>query len=224
MKDRVIKAFILDLDGVVTDTAEYHFQAWKQLADEEDVPFTRADNEQLRGVSRRQSLEFLLGDRIADYSEEEIQLLMARKNSYYQSMLTNITTEDFLPGAQELLAELRGREMKIAIGSASKNTRTVLTQLGVLDLFDGISDGYTVERAKPKPDVFVFAAGTMGIPVVNCVVVEDAESGVEAALTAGMVAVGVGPVERVGKAHYRFETTAEIDIDVVLGGRYSKKT
>jgi len=215
---REIRAFILDLDGVVTDTAEYHFKAWKRLAEEEEVPFSRADNEQLRGVSRRRSLELLLGEYIERYSEEEILALMARKNDYYQSMLTQITENDFLPGARQLLDDLKARGMKVAIGSASKNTRTVLTQLGILDFFDGISDGYTVERAKPKPDVFVYAAGAVGVPVVNCAIVEDAESGVEAALIGGMIAVGIGPKSRVGKAHFRYESTANIDLDEIIKG------
>lgn len=215
---RQIQAFILDLDGVVTDTAEYHFQAWKRLAEEENVPFTRADNEQLRGVSRRRSLELLLGEYIDRYSEEDFLAMMARKNNYYQAMLTRITENDFLPGARQLLDGIKARGLKIAIGSASKNTRTVLTQLGILDFFDGISDGHTVERAKPKPDVFVFAAGAVGVPVVNCVVVEDAESGVEAALAGGMLAVGIGPESRVGKAHFRYDSTADIDLDEIIKG------
>jgi len=218
MQTQEIKAFILDLDGVVTDTAEYHFKAWQRLAEEEGVAFTREDNEQLRGVSRRRSLELLLKEEIARYSEDEITQLMARKNSYYQAMLTQITQGDFLPGAQKLLADLKKRGLKLAIGSASKNTCTVLTQLGILDLFDGISDGHTVVRSKPEPDVFIYAAGLVGVPVENCVVVEDAESGVAAALAAGMLAVGVGPEVRVGQAHYRYETTAAIDLDEILSG------
>lgn len=216
---RDIKAFILDLDGVVTDTAEYHFLAWKQLAEEENVPFTHEDNDQLRGVSRRHSLELLLGEHIQRYSEEEILAMMARKNAYYQAMLTHISENDFLPGAQVLLNDLKVRGMKLAIGSASKNTRTVLTQLGILDFFDGISDGYTVVRAKPEPDVFIFAAGAVGVPVANCVVVEDAESGVQAALIAGMIAVGIGPEARVGKAHFRFESPGEIDLEEIFSSQ-----
>jgi len=212
-----IKAFILDLDGVVTDTAKYHFRAWKRIADEEGVPFTREDNEPLRGISRRRSLELLLGEHIERYSEAQIVEMMARKNGYYQVMLQQITEDDFLPGARELLDEIKRRGFKVAIGSASKNTKTVLTHLDILDFFDGISDGYTVTRAKPAPDVFVYAAGTVGVPVTSCVVVEDAESGVEAALTGGMVAVGIGPEKRVGKAHFRYDTTAEINLDEILG-------
>ena len=218
MTKRMLQAFILDLDGVITDTAEFHFRAWKRLADEEGIPFCREDNEQLRGISRRRSLEILLGAARERYGEGEILAMMARKNGYYQEMLEAITQANFLPGAQELLQELKQRGLKIAIGSASKNTRRVLTQLGILDVFDGISDGYSVQRAKPAPDVFVFAAGTVGVPVANCVVVEDAESGVQAALTAGMLAVGIGPQERVGKAHFRYNSTAEIDIDEILTG------
>ena len=212
-----IQAFILDLDGVITDTAEYHFLAWKQLADEEGIPFTREDNEQLRGVSRRQSLELLMGEHAARYTEEQIAEMMARKNGYYQEMLKQITEADFLPGARELLDELRRRGFKVAIGSASKNTPTVLKSLGILDFFDAISDGNCVSRAKPAPDVFVYAAGGMGVPPAQCVVIEDAQSGVEAALAGGMTAVGIGPEERVGAAHFRYDTTADIDLDEILG-------
>lgn len=208
-------AWILDLDGVLTDTAEYHFRAWKRLADEEGVPFTRHDNEALRGISRRRSLELLLGDDRDRYTEAQIQEMMARKNGYYQAYLREITEADVLPGAPALLAELRRRGLKVAVGSASKNTRTVLRQLGILDTFDGIADGYSVTRAKPAPDVFVYAAGQVGVPVAQCVVVEDAESGVAAALRGGMLAVGIGPAERVGRAHLRYATTAHIDIDEV---------
>ena len=211
-----IKAFILDLDGVITDTAEYHFHAWQRLAQEEGVPFTREDNEALRGVSRRRSLEILLGDHLSRYSEEQILEMMARKNGYYTVMLEQITADDFLPGARELLAGLKQRGMKVAIGSASRNTHTVLTRLGILDFFDAISDGYSVVRAKPAPDVFVFAAGALGVPVNHCVVVEDAQAGVEAALIGGMLAVGIGPAERVGQAHFRYDTTADIDMDEIL--------
>lgn len=214
---RDIRAFILDLDGVLTDTAEYHFLAWKQLADEEGIPFTREDNERLRGVSRRKSLEFLLGEHIARYTEDELEGLMARKNATYQKLLEGISERDFLPGAQALLHALRARGLKVAIGSASKNTRLVLGRLGILDAFDAISDGHSVDRAKPAPDVFLYAAHQMGVPPEACVVVEDAQSGVEAALAAGMITVGVGPVERVGAAHFCYPSTAAIDLDEILG-------
>lgn len=211
-----IEAFILDLDGVLTDTAEFHFRAWKRLADEEGVPFDRAQNEQLRGVSRRRSLELLLGPRVADYDEQQMQEMMDRKNGIYQGLLASLTAEALLPGAQELIDELKERDMLIAVGSASKNTRLVLEKLRITHLFDGIADGHSVTRAKPSPDVFVHAAGQLRVPVADCAVVEDAEAGVEAALTAGMTAVGVGPPERVGAAHFRYDTTAVIDLGEIL--------
>lgn len=211
-----IKALILDLDGVITDTAEYHYRGWKRLADEEGLPFDREANEQLRGVSRRQSLLLILGDKKDEYSEEQIQEMMARKNGYYQEMLDNLTDEDFLPGAKELIAEIKARGLKIAVGSASKNTKRVLNNLKITDLFDAIGDGHSVERAKPAPDLFVHTAGKMGLPPRECVVVEDAESGVAAALTGGFIAVGVGPEERVGKAHVRYDDTASVDLDEIL--------
>ncbi len=216
-----LKAFILDLDGVITDTARYHFQGWKRLADEEGIPFTREDNEQLRGVSRRRSLELLLGEHVSDYTEDQMQEMMARKNGYYQALLETITEDDFLPGARELIEELKGRGLKVAVGSASRNTRTVLAKLHITDQFDGIADGHSVVRPKPAPDIFVHAAGQVGVPVANCAVVEDAESGVQAALTAGMIAIGVGPEERVGvrssvNPHFRYDTTADIDLDEIL--------
>ncbi len=212
-----IRAVILDLDGVITDTAEVHFQAWKRLAEEEGLSFTREDNEQLRGVSRRQSLDLLLGAHRYDYTETECQALMARKNRYYRELLKDITPADFLSGAPQLLEEIRSRGLKMAVGSASKNTRTVLERLGILHHFDVIADGHSVVRGKPAPDLFIYAAEQMGVPPEQCVVIEDAAAGIEAARAAGMVAVGVGPSTRVGKAHYRYKSTAEIDLNEVLG-------
>ncbi|HHE71220.1 MAG TPA: beta-phosphoglucomutase [Chloroflexi bacterium] len=216
-RQRRIEAFILDLDGVLTDTAEYHFRAWKRLADEEGIPFTREDNEALRGVSRRRSLEILLGDHLQRYTEAEFEEMMARKNRMYQELLTQITQEDFLPGARELMAGIRQRGLKMAIGSASKNTRTVLERLGVLDAFDVIADGYSVTRGKPAPDLFLYAAAQMAVDPARCVVVEDATAGIDAALAAGMIAVGIGPSERVGHAHFRYPSTADINLDEILG-------
>lgn len=213
-----IEAFILDLDGVLTDTAEYHYLAWQQLADEEGVPFDREANEALRGVSRRRSLEILMGEHLHRYTEAQIQELLERKNGYYVAMLERITPDDFLPGARELLAALRRRGLKIAIGSASKNTRAVLARLGIPDFFDAISDGYSVTKAKPAPDVFLYAAEQLGVPPERCAVVEDAESGVAAALAGGMIAVGIGPEERVGAAHFRYDSPAAINLEEILTG------
>jgi beta-phosphoglucomutase len=193
-----IRAIIFDLDGVITDTAEYHFLAWKKLADEEGLPFTRADNEALRGLSRRDSLNRLLRGR--SVPEELATAWMARKNGYYREMLSAVTPNDLLPGVADLLTEIRVAGIKIAIASASRNAPDVVARLGIEKQLDFLAHGEHVTRQKPAPDLFLFAARQLGISPAECLVVEDAQAGVEAAHAAGMVAVGLGPAERVGAA------------------------
>jgi beta-phosphoglucomutase len=189
---------IFDLDGVLTDTAEYHYQAWQRLADDLAIPFDRERNEALRGVSRRHSLELLLAGRV--YPEEQMLEMMERKNSYYQALLKQVSQDDLLPGARALLEALRTAGKKIAIGSASKNAREVVQRLQIASCIDAMADGYSVVRPKPAPDLFVYAAGLLHVYVDACVVFEDAKVGVEAAKAAGMYTVGLGPIERVGQA------------------------
>jgi len=203
-----ILGVIFDLDGVLTDTAEFHYQSWQRLADEEGLPFNRQANEALRGVSRRQSLLAIVGDR--PFSEAKLQEMMDRKNRYYVESIQNITPADLLPGAATLLDELRQAGIKIAIASASKNARPVVAKLGISDRVDAIADGYSVERPKPAPDLFLYAAHQLGCELRQCVVVEDAAAGVEAALAAGMWTVGLGPAERVGAAHIVFPSLAGV--------------
>ena len=148
-----IKGFIFDLDGVLTDTAEYHYRGWKRLADEEGIPFSRTENEALRGIPRRASLMVLLKGRT--YPEEKIQEMMERKNSFYLEFIREITPRDLLPGSRELLEEIRAAGLKSALGSASKNAGEVIDRLGIRDLLDAISDGYSVQRQKPAPDLFL---------------------------------------------------------------------
>ncbi len=194
-----IQGVIFDLDGVLTDTAELHYRAWQQLADEVGMVFNRAANEALRGVARRESLLLIAGDR--QFSEVEIQEMMDRKNRYYVESIQVITPQELFPGVVELLAELHKAGIKIAIGSASKSARTVIEKLGIANLIDKIADGNSVDRAKPAPDIFLYAATQLGIAPAHCVVVEDATVGVAAANAAGMWSIGLGPVERVGAAH-----------------------
>lgn len=196
---RDIRGVIFDLDGVLTDTAEFHYQAWQRLADEEGLPFDRQANEALRGVSRRESLLLIIGDR--SYSEAQLQEMMDRKNNYYVESIQHITPADLLPGTLSLLEEIRQAGIKIAIGSASKNAKPVVEKLGIADRVDAIADGYSVQRPKPAPDLFLFAASQIGLQPPHCVVVEDAAAGIEAALAGGMWTVGLGPPERVGAAH-----------------------
>src|SRR5436309_7060623 len=157
------KAIIFDLDGVLTDTSEYHNQAWKHLADDEGIPFTHEENDKyLRGVSRRESLMYIIRDR--HYSEDQIQEMMDRKNGYYNDLIENMSPKDLIPGGRELLQEIRQAGIKVAIASGSKNCRTVLGSLEITDLLDGISDGYSVVNSKPAPDLFVYAAGLVQVP------------------------------------------------------------
>jgi kojibiose phosphorylase len=194
-----IRGVIFDLDGVLTDTSEYHYRAWKRMADEEGLPFDREANEALRGFSRRDSLLLILGDRPA--TEEEIQEMMARKNRYYQESIEGVTSDNLLPGALELMEEVLQAKLRVAVASASKNARTVIERLTLADRIDALSDGHSVERQKPAPDLFLDAAAKLELKPGQCVVLEDAASGVKAALAAGMWAVGLGPSERVGAAH-----------------------
>jgi beta-phosphoglucomutase len=193
-----IQGFIFDLDGVLTDTAELHYRAWQRLADEEGLPFDRQANEVLRGVARRESLLLIVGNR--QYPEAALQALMDRKNRYYVESIQAITPQDVLPGVVELLDQLRRSGIKIAIGSASKNARTVIEKLGIADRVDAIADGYSVERPKPAPDLFLYAAAQLGLAPAHCVVVEDAPAGIAAAIAAGMWTIGLGPADRLSAA------------------------
>jgi beta-phosphoglucomutase len=206
----MIRAFIFDLDGVITDTAEYHYRGWKRLAEEEGLPFSRDDNEHLRGVPRRESLMLILKDRL--YPEEKILEMMERKNNYYLAFIKEITPRDLLPGAKELLEEIHAAGLKNALGSASKNAGEVIERLGIRELFDAVSDGFSVERQKPAPDLFLHAAAQLGLSPAECVVVEDAAAGIEAAIAGGFRSVGLGPAERVGRADARFPNLAGLHL------------
>jgi beta-phosphoglucomutase len=207
-------AIIFDLDGVITDTAAMHYLAWKQLADDEGIPFTHADNDHLRGIDRRQSLLYVLKGR--QVTEAKFEELLTRKNVYYLEHINKITPKDLLPGVIEFIDEARAREIKVGLASSSKNALLVITNLGLIDRLDAIGDGYTVSNPKPAPDLFVWVAGRLGFPPRSVVVVEDAEAGVEAALKAGMYTVGLGPTSRVGKAHLVFPHLDGVRLDDVL--------
>ena len=209
-----LRAVIFDLDGVITDTAEYHYQAWQRLADEEDLPFGRDVNERLRGVSRRESLAILLDGR--EIEESRAQEFMQRKNGYYLELLTRIGPDDVLPGVLPLLDELRAEGYATAIASASRNTPTVLAGLGITDRFDAVVDGNAGLAAKPSPEVFLEAARLLGVPAGLCVVVEDAAAGIEGARAGGMWTVGLGPAERVGEAHVRLDSLDGVDLARLL--------
>ncbi len=209
-----VRGFIFDLDGVLTDTAEHHFRAWKRLADEEGWPFTRADNERLRGVARRESLLLILNGR--PVAEAQLLEMLARKNQYYLEYIEEISPRDWLPGARELLEEIHAAGLKTALGSASKNARQVVDQLGVGGLLDAMADGHSVQRPKPAPDLFLYAAGQLGLTPPACVVVEDAAAGIDAARAGGFRCVGLGPRERVGKADAVFPSLEGVGLADIL--------
>jgi beta-phosphoglucomutase len=194
----MIKGLIFDLDGVLTDTAEYHYRGWKRLADEIGISFTREANEALRGIPRRESLMLILKDR--KFTENEIVEMMDRKNRYYLEFIREITPLDLLPGARELLEEIRATGLKSAVGSASKNASEVIERLGIASLLDVIADGHSVTLQKPAPDLFLYAAAQLRLSPSECVVVEDAAAGIEAARAGGFLSVGLGPHERVVNA------------------------
>ncbi len=213
----MIQAVLFDLDGVLTDTAEYHYLAWKQLADELNIPFTRADGDRLRGVSRRPALEIILGLDDRTCTEKEMQEMMTRKNDCYRNMLTRVTPHDLLPGVANLLGGLRALGIKIAVASASRNSPDVIDRLGITDSIDQLVHGGHVERQKPYPDLFLLAAKQLGVPAAACIVVEDAAAGIQAAIDAGMISVGLGPVERVGAADRVFADLENVSAGVLLG-------
>lgn len=198
----------------MTDTAEYHFLAWKRLADEENLPFSRSDNELLRGVSRRASLELILKGR--ERSEAQMQMLMDRKNSYYRAYLEEISSANLLPGALKLLQRLQALQYRLALASASRNAKTVVNRLGIESYFEVIADGNSVKKTKPAPDLFLYAARQLSLPPQACLVVEDAEAGITAAKAAGMVTIGIGPPERVGAADYLYPSVAAIKLEDIL--------
>lgn len=211
-----IQAVIFDLDGVLVSTDNCHYLAWKRMADEEGIPFDRADNERLRGVSRMASLDIILEKASRSYAEAEKQAMAARKNGYYVELIQTLTANDLLPGAMDTLHTLRSLGVKLAIGSSSRNTPLILRQIGLSDAFDAVADGNQITRSKPDPEVFLLAARLTGVAPERCLVVEDADSGVEAALAGGMRALGVGSAASNPRATYRAESLARADIKAIL--------
>ena len=187
----MIKAVIFDLDGVIVSTDDCHYEAWKKLADEEDIYFDRKINDRLRGVSRMASLEIVLERSKKAYTEEEKAKLAERKNGYYRDFIKKLTPNDILPGVMDNLAELKKNGIKIAIGSSSKNTPVILKQIGLCGYFDAVSDGNNITKSKPNPEVFLKAAEMLKILPENCLVVEDADAGIEAGKKGGMKTLSV---------------------------------
>ncbi len=188
-----MKAVIFDLDGVICSTDEYHYLAWKKLADDLSVPFDRSINDRLRGVSRMESLNIILENYEGiPFTDQEKEALAEKKNAIYREYLKKMSSEDLTKEVKDTLDELRKRNYKLAIGSSSKNTPFILQQIGLGDYFDAVADGNCITHSKPDPEVFLKAAEMLGIASGECVVVEDAVSGAQAGKAAGMQVLCVG--------------------------------
>lgn len=187
-----MKGCIFDLDGVIVDTAKYHYLAWKKIADEFGFVFTEKDNERLKGVSRMASLDILLSIGGVHLSEGEKLQIADKKNEIYLGYILKMTPDEVLPGVLTFLKTLRDQGIKISLGSASKNAKTILHQVGIENLFDAVADGTNVSKAKPDPEVFLKGAELLNLSPADCVVFEDARAGIEAAHRAGMKCVGIG--------------------------------
>jgi beta-phosphoglucomutase len=211
-----IKACIFDLDGVIVDTAKYHFIAWRRLANELGIDFTEAENEQLKGVSRRDSLELILkwGGVVID--EAKKTELTDRKNDWYVEFIKKMTPDEILPGVIVFLESLQSKGIKIGLGSASKNAPLILKQVGLLDSFEAVIDGGQVINGKPNPEVFLKGAAVLKVQPRQCIVFEDAAKGIDAAIDGEMIAVGVGEEAVLGHAHYVIPNFENIDYDVLL--------
>jgi len=210
-----IKACIFDLDGVIVDTAVYHFKAWKRLADELGINFTEHDNERLKGVSRMRSLEIILELGNVTKTPGEQEALATKKNNWYVEMINRMTPAEILPGAKEFLEACRAAGIKTALGSASKNSSTILNKIGLPDLFDTIVDGNHVGKAKPDPEVFLKGAEALGVQPADCVVFEDAIAGVEAAKNGGMKVVGIGSPDILGEANMVVSGLDKMSLDLL---------
>ncbi|SHG49807.1 beta-phosphoglucomutase [Chryseolinea serpens] len=203
------KACIFDLDGVIVDTAHYHFLAWKRLADELGIRFTVEDNERLKGVSRMQSMDILLSLGNVSLSQHDKETLANKKNTWFVDYVERMMPEEIYPGVKALLEQLRKQGVKTGLASSSKNARTVIQRLHIESYFDVVVDGTMIVHSKPDPEIFLLAASRLGVDSKDCVVFEDAEAGVEAALAAGMKCVGVGSPAQLGKAQRVIEKTGQ---------------
>lgn len=207
----MINAVIFDLDGVIVSTDKYHYKAWKKIADELGVYFDETINNRLRGVSRMESLEIIL-ERYSGpvlTSEDKVKLT-DRKNEYYRELLAVMTTEDVSADVLNTLKEIKKRGYKIAIGSSSKNTKFILEKIGIIDMFDAISDGTNITKSKPDPEVFLKAADYINAKCEECLIVEDAEAGIDAGIAAGMKTAAIGEAVYCGKSDYELSIFSDL--------------
>jgi beta-phosphoglucomutase len=213
----MIRAVLFDLDGVLVSTDEYHYRSWKRIADEEGFNFFDHEfNHQFRGVARMQCVELLTRASGKAYTQDQKHEIAERKNRYFMETLTSVTPSELLPGALEALTELKKRSIKIAVASNSRNARTIVHQVGIEGMLDTLVDGHQIENSKPDPEVFLLAATRLGVPPSQCLVVEDAVAGIEAAHRAGMKALGIGQKERLPNAVLVVPDLSALSVDELL--------
>ena len=209
------KGIIFDLDGVIVDTAKYHYLAWKKLANQLGFEFTKNQNELFKGVSRKVCLEILLEIGKVSATKEQFDIWMIEKNLDYLKYIENMDASEILPDVPRILQFLKENKIPIALGSASKNARSILEKVGLLPYFDAIVDGNNVTKAKPDPEVFLLAAKQLGVSAHDCVVFEDAVAGVEAANAAKMISIGIGDRNVLSEAQFNFKDFTEISIQFI---------
>ena len=211
----MIKAIIFDLDGVIVDTAHYHYLAWKRLAIELGFDLTLDQNELLKGVSRMRSLEIILDLGGIKLSGAEMERIANKKNGWFVEYVNTMKPEEIFPGVKELMKSMRSKGLKVALASSSKNAPAVIRLLNIENEFDAVVDGTMIIHSKPDPEIFLLAAKKLGVDPASCVVFEDAEAGVEAALAAGMKCVGVGSAGQLGKANLVIAKTGDFKLQIL---------
>jgi len=211
------KAIIFDLDGVIVDTAKYHFIAWQQIAKKLGINFTHKDNELLKGVSRVKSLELILSLGGVNISQAEKDALLQQKNDHYLQLISDMNDEELLPGIKKLLQNLSDNNIPFALGSASKNARRILKALNLTEMFTAIVDGTDVSKAKPDPEVFLIAAEKLNYNPENCIVIEDSQAGIAAANSVNMFSIGIGDRQNLFEADLILEDTSKLNYTLING-------
>lgn len=212
----MIKGFLFDLDGVIVETAGFHYQAWRQMANYLGFDISKEFNETLKGVSRVDSLNLILKHGGIELSEEEKAALATKKNDNYLSLVSKMTPDDILPGVKDFFAQIKHTDIKISLGSVSKNSKMILEKVGLLNEFDAIIDGTNITKGKPDPEVFLKGATALGLENAECLVFEDAVAGVEAGINAGMKVVGIGKAEVLTKANFVLAGFEGVELNSLL--------
>jgi beta-phosphoglucomutase len=213
---RVIKGCIFDLDGVIVDTAHYHYLAWKRLANELGHDLTEKENELLKGVSRMRSLDIILEQAGVSLNQEHKEILAAKKNVWFNDYVQQMQPDEIFPGVKSLIREMRSHGIKVGLASSSRNAKTVIRRLKIQEEFDAIVDGTMITHTKPDPEIFLKTAKQMGVDPAHTIVFEDAEAGVAAARAAGMKCIGIGSRETLHKANMVFSKTSDVSLSTLF--------